>query len=197
VTKTEVLPVPPELVPKVWKSVRRVCFRKIPNYDIERTHTRLLVGLDQLWVAYGPGRNLSGVIVTSISKRAPQQRKAFLRPNEPDLAKSLTIHIAGEYFLLNWLDSAVERISHYAREQGCRMLFLMARKGWQGHMKRFYSPEWEAVALGRDRPTVSTCKRNRERNKPGYFRLLVPVPAEKWTRFNYSFVSTCRFKEVA
>src|SRR5262245_9591294 len=98
---------------------------------------RLLAGVDQLWVAFGRDQHnaqrLWGVIVTSISKRAPQQRKAFLRPNHPELAKSLTIHIAGVDKLLSWIDSAVERIGRYAREHGCRMLYIMARKGWHGH----------------------------------------------------------------
>lgn len=193
--KLEVLPVPPELVPKVWQSARRVGFSRIPGYNIERTHARLLMGVDQLWIALD-GRNMVGVIVTSISNRPPQQRKAFLR-KDPALMKSLIIHLAGERRLLSWLDSAVERINLYARQQGCRQLHILARKGWHKWLYRWYSREWEVVSLGRDRSTVSKCKRLRERNTPGYFRLLIPIPAEKWNRYNYAFMSTCRFKERA
>lgn len=193
--KLDVLPVPPELVPQVWKSVRRVVLAKIPGYDIERTHARLLVGIDRLWVAYR-GRWLGGVIITSISQRPPSNRNCFKR-KDPELRKSLTIHVAGENWLLWWLDSAIERISHYAREQKCRQLFLLTRKGWQENVRRFYSREWEAVAIGRDRPTKSACKRLSFRNTPGYFRRLVPVPADKWDRYMYAFMSTYYFKEAA
>lgn len=201
VPEVEVLPVPPELLPSVWKSARRVGFSRIPNYNIERTHTRLLAGVDQLWLAYGEPRCghrlLLGVIVTSISNRPPQQRKAFKR-SDPKLMKSLTIHLAGEYSPLSWLDSAVERIGLYARQHGCHMLFILARRGWHFMLyHRWYSREWEVVALGRDRPTASKCKRLAARNTPGYFRPLVPIPPEKWNRYYYAFMSTCYFKAAA
>lgn len=199
------LPVPPELAPKVWGPVRTMV-RKIPGYNVERTYVRLLAGVDQLWVAHGmrpswdknpDGRpRLVGAIITSISPRPPQQRKAFQR-KDPALMKSLTIHLAGETAILSWLDSAIERINLYARQHGCRMLFILARKGWQKHLKRWYSKEWEAVAIGRDRPTVSKCSRLRKRNTPGYFRLMIPIPAERWRRWHSAFTETCRFKEVA
>lgn len=193
--RLEMLPVPPELTPKVWKAARKVAFSKIPGYDIERTHTRLLVGIDRLWVAYSnrPGsRSLLGVVITSLSQRPPSKRKCFRR-TDPALMKSLTIHVAGEYFLLSWLDSAIERINRYAREQGCRQLFILSRKGWQRHVKRWWSREWEGVAFGRDRPTKSTCKQYRERNKPGYFRPMAPVPREKFSRHRYRIVGTFYF----
>ena len=194
----EVLPVPAEMVQQVWRSVRQVAFAKIPGYDIERTHVRLLAGVDQLWIAFGENRRTLGVIVTSISNRPPQQRKAFLR-KDPALMKSLTIHLAGADAILSWLDSAIERINLYARQHGCRQLYILARKGWHKWLYRWHSKEWEVVALGRDRATVSKCKRLSARNTPGYFRLLIPVPAEKWNRSHYAIMSFCRFrqKEVA
>lgn len=188
------LPVPTELVPRLWRHARRVGLSRIPGYNAERTHQRLLLGIDQLWIA-STNRFMWGVIITSISNRPPQQRKAWKREDKK-LMKSLTIHLAGEYRLLSWLDSAVERITHYARENGCHMLFLLARRGWHRHLyHRWYSREWEVVALGRDRPTTSKCKRLRKRNTPGYFRQLVPVPADKWDRYMYGFISTCYFKQ--
>lgn len=197
--KTEMLPVPPEMVPRVWKSVHRAVLSKIPNYDVERTHTRLLVGIDRLWVAYQPleimglkTQALVGVIITSISPRPPKRRKVFWRADTA-LMKSLTIHVAGRSALLSWLDSAIERINHYARQHGCHQLFIMARRGWQAHLKRWWSPEWECVAFSRDRPTKSTCKQYRERNKPGYFRPLVPIPREKFSRHRYRILGTFEF----
>ena len=192
----EVLPVPAEMVPSVWRSARQVAFSKIPGYDIERTHTRLLAGVDQLWLAFDGENALRGVIVTSISPRPPQQRVAFLRKDKA-LMRSLIIHIVGERCPLSWLDSAIERINLYARQNGCRQLYILARKGWQQFLKRWYSEEWEVVALGRDRPTASKCRVLKERNKPGYFRLLIPIPPEKWNRYHYTFMSTCRFKATA
>lgn len=187
----EVLPVPPELVPKVWKPVRRVALSKIPNYDIERTHTRLLVGIDRLWVAFSPVQ-LVGVVITSISPRPPKRRKVFWRADTA-LMKSLTIHVAGEHQLLHWLASAMERINLYAREHECHQLFIMGRKPWQKWLKRWWSPEWECVAFSRDRPTTSTCKQYRERNKPGYFRPMVPIPREKFSRHRYRILGTFEF----
>lgn len=190
-TKLEVLPVPPEMVSRVWKPVRRV-LAKIPHYDIERTYARLRVGVDQLWVSYAADR-LAGVVITSISNRPPKRRRCFWR-NDAALMKSLTIHVAGEHALLSWLDSAIERINRYAREHRVHQLFLMARKGYQRHLiRRWWSSEWEMVAFSRDRPTKSTCWQYRERNKPGYFRPLVPVPKEKFSRHRYRIVGVAEF----
>lgn len=190
----EVLPVPVEMVPSLWRGARQVGFSRIPGYNIERTHQRLLIGMDKLWLAFGAHNAIYGVIVTSISKHPPQQRKAFKR-KDPALEKSLIIHVAGEHALLSWLDSAIERINLYARRNGCRQLYILARRGWHTWLYRWYSKEWEVVAIGRDRPTASKCKRLAARNTPGYFRLLIPVPEEKWKRWNSAFMSTCRFRQ--
>jgi hypothetical protein len=154
----------------------------------------LLLGTDRLWIANDANQGLVGAIVTTISNKPPQQRNAFKRADRAAM-KSLIIHLAGEYRLLSWIDSAVERIQRYARQNNCRMLFISCRRGWHKWMyHRWYSREWEAVAIGRDRPTASKCKRLAARNKPGYFRLMVPVPAEKFDRYMYGFMSTCYFK---
>ena len=199
----DVLPVPAEMVPQLWNAARRVGFVKIPNYDVERTHARLLAGIDQLWVAFRETNHkqsngqLVGVIVTSISPRPPQKRRAFERADKSQM-RSLTIHFVGEHDVLNWFDSAAERIQRYARENGCRMLFLLARRGYHRFLySRWYSKEWEVVAIGRDRPTYSKCRRLARRNTPGVFRPLIPVPADKWNRYMYTYTSKCCFKEVA
>ena len=196
----EVLPVPAEYLPRFWNSVRPM-LKKIPDYDIERTHTRLLAGLDQLWIAWSdrPGQNsqLYGAVITTIANRPPQLRKAYVRADKAQM-KSLVIHIVGQYSLLSWLDSATERIKLYARQNNCRMLFLLARKDWHRFLyHRWYSPEWELVALSRDRPTYSKCRWLRFRNTPGYFRELIPVPAAKFNRWMYGVMSKCYFKEAA
>lgn len=198
----EVLPVPTEMIRLVWKKVRYI-FEQIPGYQIERTHSRLLAGIDRLWLGVVKGE-IRGVIVTSVSIRPPSKRKVFQRVN-PTLMRSLTIHLVGgskrdftpRPMLLSWLPSAIARLSAYARENDCHQLFLMARKGWQKYVKHFWSREWEAVALSRDRPTKSRCPRFRGRNTPGYWRLMVPVPAEKYTRHMQGFMGTFYFKEAA
>lgn len=198
----EVLPVPPEVLPRVWGPVKRA-FTQIPGYDVERLHTRLQVGIDQLWCAYVPywtGTRtifrLSGVIVTSISDRPPSKRNVFKR-KDPALMKSLTIHLAKGQFMKQWLVLAIERIWRYAFEHGCCQLFLLAARGCHKWIRHFYSRMWEAVAIARDRPTVSKHPRLRFRNTPGYWRVMCPVPADKWHRQLYTYMGTFYFKEAA
>lgn len=205
-TKFEVLPVPAEMVPHVWKRARRVVFSKVPGYNQERLYVRLRSGVDQLWICMVPGKGheqryfgrvFLGAVVTSITPKPPQARKDYLRP-DPAQMKSITVHYAGEHFPLSWFDSAHERISRYARENDCRMIFLLARKGWQRYlMRQWYSKEWEMVAFGRDRPTISKCKVLHNRNTPGWFRKLIPLPAEKWNRYYHAYRGVCYFKEAS
>jgi hypothetical protein len=198
-TKIDMLPVPPELVPRVWRSAYKVTFSKIPGFDIPAQRTRLLIGHDRLWVAYGGYRYraLLGVVITHLSNRPPSKRRCFKR-DDPALMRSLKIHVAGEYDLRAWLDSAIERINRYAREHAVRQLFFSMRKGFQKHIARlWWSPEWEGVAVSRDRKTKSTCRRHANRNTPGYYRPLVPLPPEKFTRHYYGFTGTAYFKQEA
>ena len=195
--KVEMLPVTPEYVDKFFKGVWLTALRKIPNYDMVRTHQRLLIGLDQLWIAFSPQvgiHSIWGVVITSVSERPPSSLKVFERKN-PALMRSLTIHVAGEIHLGSWLESAIERIALYARQQCCRQLFILTRKGWQKRISRpfFYASNWEGVAISRDRPTKSTCPEFRTRNTPGFFRPMVPV--KKFTRHMYGFMGTFYFKD--
>jgi hypothetical protein len=196
-TRVEMLPVPAEYVDKFWRGVCLSTLRKIPGYDMRRTHQRLLIGLDQLWIACSPqvgSYSIWGVVITSISTRPPSDRKCFVR-KDAALMRSLTIHVAGDYYLPTWLDSAIERVARYARQQGCRQLFLMTRKGWQRDVVRgfWYAGKWEAVAISRDRPTKSTCPEYRNRNTPGHFRIIIPTT--KFNRHMYHMMGRFYLKE--
>ena len=192
--KREVLPVPPEMVSHYWWMVGYE-LRKIPGYDVERTHSRLLLGIDTLWVSDGwhPWTYCNyALIITSISPRPFSTWKRFQRQDRKQM-KSLSVHVLAGTQLLSWLASARERICAYARQHGCRQLFLATRKGWQRHFTSWWSTEWEAVAMSRDRPTKSTCHKLSFRNTPGYYRLMVPVPREKFNRCLYTLHSTYYF----
>ena len=196
----EVLPVTPERVPDFWRSVYRH-LAKIPGYDTKRTRMRLLSGQDRLWISWAPdtvrGRPaicITGVIITTVADRPPSKRLVF-RQTDPNAQKSLIIHVAHSRGIRDWLDCAIERIGRYAREHGCRQLYIMGHKGSRRHLTRWYSTEWEMVAFSRDRPTKSTCRRLRFRNRPPYWMPMVPVPAAKWDRCLYTLMGTCYFKE--
>ena len=56
----ELLLVPVEMVPRVWRSARSLFYGwdkgngskgAPPGYDIKRAHARLTVGVDRLWIA--------------------------------------------------------------------------------------------------------------------------------------------------
>ena len=112
--------------------------------------------------------------------------KCFERKN-PALMRSLTVHVAGEYYLDRWIESAIERITRYAREQACRQLFVMVRKGYQRRFVwPFWSRGWEAMGIARDRRTKCTCKTYQYRNTPGHFRVVMPVASERFTRHMYT-----------
>jgi hypothetical protein len=196
-TKVEMLPIPAEHVDKFWRGVCLTALRKIPGYDMHRTHQRLLVGLDQLWVACSPyvgSRVIWGVCITTISERPPSARKCFQR-DDPALMRSLTIHMAGQWYPYKWMDSAIERITAYALEHKCRQLFLSTRKNWQRRINRrfFYAAKWEGVAITRDRPTKSTCRQFQLRNTPGHYRPMVPV--KNFTRHMYGYMCTFYFQD--
>lgn len=194
----EVLPVPPEMLPKAWPRAQKF-FRSIPDYKIERLHRRLLLGEGRLWLAFQtagviPGQPIVGVIVTSVSDKPPSVRKCFQKA-DPAAMRSLTVHLAAGEALEAWISSAIERITAYGIEQGCRQLFLLARKGWLEYARRFYSKGgWDTVAYSRDRPTQAKGEFP-SRNRVGYYRPLVPV--RKWTRGLYNRGSVCYIQEGA
>jgi hypothetical protein len=194
--KGEVLPVPPQMLPKVWKRLTHF-FRSIPDFDVDRQYSRLLGGFDQLWLAIrtaGSGFSNSdyiGVLVTTVTNRPPSYRQVF-NPADRALRRSLTVHMADGLAIEGWIQSAVERITKYGKEQGCRQLFIKARKSWRRFATRFYSrDDWDRVAYSRDRPTRALYKHTR--NRMGYYRVLVPVEEIRKTMYNVGPI--CYFKE--
>lgn len=165
------LPVPPEMIPRVWKNASTF-FRSIPDYDLDRLRMRLLVGSDTLWLivqtAGNPIRHpYMGAITTTVSDKPPNARFPIRR--------SLTVHLAGGEVINGWIKNAVERITAYGREQQCRQLFLVARKGWCEYAMRFFSRDWDTVAYSRDRRTESPCRKYKLINRPGFFRVVTPM----------------------
>jgi hypothetical protein len=191
----EVLPVPVEMIPRVWK--KAVCFfAEIPQYDVHRLFSRLLTGQDRLWVATGAEWSLYyhylATIVTTITAKPPSTRLVF-KCTDPAGRRSLTVHLAGIDAGV-WIDSAVERITAYGKEQRCRQLFLLAKMPWREYAMRFYSRDWDRVGYSRDRPTKAKGV-FKLRNRVGYYRLVLPVPAEKWKSQLYNMGRICYFKE--
>jgi hypothetical protein len=199
VCRGEVLPVPPEMLPKAWPDGRRL-MRRVPGYDVQRLYHRLLLGHYKLWLAIRtagfysqPGSPILGVIVTAVTASPPSTRQCFQRA-DPAARRSLTVHLAEGKALEAWIQSAVERISAYGREQNCRQLFLMARKGWREYVLRFYSPNWDTVAYSRDRPTQAQGI-YRMRNRVGFYRRVIPV--REIRRQSYNTGTLCYMKEGA
>ena len=176
----EVLPVPVGMVKTAWRSLAYF-FRRIPGYDSEKLHHALLVGKSTLWVAVekapAPKSLFLGVLVTTVLERPPTQQKAFRRTN-PDERRSLVVHLAEGRRIEAWIANAVERISRYGWEHGCRQLFLQSSSGWLEFARRFYSDAWLAAGYTRDRH--KPVKTNPRRARPGYYRLLQLVPASQW-----------------
>jgi hypothetical protein len=153
------------MIPKIWQNVAYF-FTWIPQYDVEQLHARLLVGRDRLWLVaqtagvwrLGRDRFYMGVVVTTVTAKPPSTRKVFRR-SDPAQLRSLTVHLAGGRGagISGWIDCAVSRISAYGKEQGCRQLFLLAKKSWRQFAMRFYSRDWDTVAYSRDRPVKARC----------------------------------------
>lgn len=168
----EVVPLPPEVVGRFWKDVRSILHRHwresrdLENYDDERLHGRLLVGMDTAWLVIQDreAHPLQGLIVTSIAERPPSLRRCFRRE------RSLIVHVAGGENIGTWIEQAAERISHYGQVHGCRQVFILARKGWQTYVHCFLNHGWDKVAFSRDRPMAYGGRRLR--NRVGYYRVL-------------------------
>ena len=172
----EVLPVPVEAVPRLWKDIAHIIRwprRGAPHYDLERLHGRLLLGIDQAWLGVykrSPRDSpYAGVIVTSITAKPPTPSK-YYRTSDPAAARSLTVHLVSGRSIESWIDSAVERISGYARENGCRKVFVLARCDWRVYAQRFRS-HFDQMGFSVDRPTGRPGK-PKLKTKIGYFRLV-------------------------
>ena len=188
---------PTEMVPRFWKNVSRL-FSRIPEYDVEQLHARLLLGRDKLWLAVQTAgaprtRTYMGVLVTTITHKPPTLQKRFHR-TDPAQMRSLTIHLAGGEAVEGWIESAVERITAYGKEQHCRQLFLLAKKGWREQAMKFFSRDWDTVAYSRDRPTQAKGHRGTRLSiSPGFYRVV--VPAREVDVKQYASGTRCYVKE--
>jgi hypothetical protein len=156
-----------------------------PGYDYKRTHARLTVGVDRLWIAAftqvsascgcgfdGTPRadRFAGVVVTSIGAPPKDRpRKLLLKK------KSLTAHFINACNIEAWIDDAVEKITAYGIGNGCEQLFLLARRDWGKYMKRFYG-RFENVAFARDRMTAAGQDPSHAQQRPGAFRRMEAQP---------------------
>jgi hypothetical protein len=183
----EVQLVEPQLIPHAWKYVETY-FRRIPRYDVEGLHNRLLLGVDRLWVAIQTSgaiqRRYLGVIVTSLTMDHPP--RGFLEN------RTLFVHLAEGELIECWIQSAVQVIKDYARLHDSRQLFVKARKGWREYALKFYSREWDTVAYSRDRPTKA--KVRWKKCNQGLYRRVVPV--ENMKRGLYNKSTTCYIQET-
>jgi hypothetical protein len=146
----------------------------------------------------------TGVLLTSVRDTPPIHQtpsnmlKAFQR-KDPALRRSLVVHLAEGRNCGLWVASAVARISAYGREQGCRMLFVLAKRAWRKYAVRFWSPEWEVVGLSRDRPVPLRNPQGRNHSKRlqrvGWYRVVEPVG--KMTPQRYENSAKCYFEERA
>ena len=184
--ESEVLPVTLNFLPELWPDLRRSVLRRNGggNVDLIRLYARLVVGIDQLWLAiYTRACRVvpyAGVIVTSITSRPPAKGFAPVR--------SLTVHLVSGSSIESWIDSAVERIGEYGKAQDCRQVFLLARKGWRRYAMRFFGV-FEETAYSWDRPTRRGGRRLRAR--PGHFRRVKVAPEgmDKRNRYRPAMVT--------
>ena len=178
----ELLPVPIEMIPRLWtKTAKRLIQspRGIGyDYDIERLHGRLLVGMDQLWLAaITKGSNtgrFAGAVITSIGPPPVDLPRKLFRKE-----RSLTVHFVAGHLPGAWMDDAREKIVRYGKENACDQLFVLARHSWLvGYMYKLYG-RFERVGLARDRWRKSKHGLNLHNSlmRPGHFRLLEPMPA--------------------
>ena len=183
----DVTPVPLDMTERVWPAARSLIrgpkFGIGREYDVDRLHGRLLLGVDRLWIAgfqkvYKGTHPICGLVITSIGpppKDRPDQRfKKGLFFKE----KSITVHLIAGERLYTWIDDAVEKISAYAQAQGCRQAFILARRRWRRYAIRFY-PRFEKMGLARDRFEPGCSNMSNGRRRPGHFLLVEPMPPGK------------------
>jgi hypothetical protein len=198
IRKGEVLPVPPEMAAQLWTHVK-TRFESVPDLNIERLYSRLLLGADKLWVAVEPvsvpGEDpFLGVILTTVSDEPPTRQKVFERL-APANRRSLAVHLAEGRKVYSWIESAVERITEYGKQERCRMLFIKASRAWRRYATRFYSrDDWQVVAFSRDRATAAK-RVFKRRNTPGFYLVMQPVASCDWKRQLYNNGTRCYFEE--
>jgi len=172
---TEVIPVPADYLPPLWPTVARFLKRHGGEVlDVERIHGRLLLGRDLLWIGLQHDNRwtpYTAAILTTVSDHAPTHQKAFVRD-----ARSLTVHLAAGARPGCWIDSAVERIVRYGKDNGCRQIFVAARKCWRRYAVQFFGA-FEATGYTYDRPSKTAGgKFHRQRARPGHYRRVEIAP---------------------
>ncbi|HKD03014.1 MAG TPA: hypothetical protein VKB77_11320 [Terriglobales bacterium] len=166
--EAEVVSVNTQVLPQLWPDLVRGIFHRNGGAAVELPilYGRLLLGEDVLWLAlYNRSCHPSpyaGVLITSITEKPPMRGKSL-----PPPGRSLTVHIATGSSIESWIDSAIERISSYGHANGCRQIYVLARKGWRPYALRFYG-QFDVMGYSRDRSTAKG--RNRFQNRPGLFR---------------------------
>lgn len=176
--KGELYLVPPEMVARAWHPARYVMRGPKSgigrDYDFNRLHGRLVLGIDQLWMAAfifcGQSvRDLCpGVVITSIGpppKDLP--RRLFDRKD----SNSLTVHFIAGWSIEAWMPDAIEKIAAYGKKHDCKQIFALARLNWLRYLFPFYS-RFERVGLARDRMTTRGRDIKNAQQRPGHFRLL-------------------------
>jgi len=183
VRNSEVVPVPVDKVPRMWKYVVPF-FADVPDLNLNQLYQRLLSGEDKLWAVLPPARYFKyhrtclAALTTTITHMPPSNRKCF-EQKDPRLRRSLRVHLVGDVIIKCWLDSAVERVTRYAREQECHQLFVQTRPRWRRWAMQFYSPEWHRMGFGRDRPSRPFVKTFKLRNKVGHYAVVKPAPPDQ------------------
>ena len=179
----ELLPVPTDMVPKLWTGVKQSI--RGPRgmgdeawncaYDVKRLHGRLLVGMDRLWIAViTKGCNtgkFAGIVITSLGPPPPDRpHKLFF------IERSLTVHFIAGHLPRAWMDDAIEKIALYGKENGCRQIFVLARRNWQSSLKKGFFGRFARVGIARDRMVANGRDPRNALMRPGHFRLLEPLP---------------------
>lgn len=173
------------MLPNVWPFVRP-WLKKNKGVDLKDCRYQLLLGRDMLWAAWRTDtRECVGAAITSVWQKPPELIKNP-RLKSVKNKRTLRVHLAGGKIWW-WIDSAVERIARYGHEEKCKVLFLIASLQWRRYALRFWSKEWDRVAISRDK--VRNNKRGKKvyfvnRNRVGFYRMFQPVKKMNKQQFN-------------
>jgi len=164
--EAELLPVDPPMLETLWRDIVRIAHWEGNEYDTNRLKSRALAGIDRVWLgAYTRCcryDKFAGLIVTTVSDKPPTKTRPF-----KGVGRSLTVHIVSARDPGALMDSAVERLTLYGKEQSCKALFVMGRPHWRVYALRFFG-NFPIMGWARDRK-LALSNKNTYRNRPGYF----------------------------
>ena len=119
-------PVAPEAVEAVWPHaaphLSGSFTRRVQAYDLDHLKEYCLSGACQLWVAFDGGRILGAA--------------ATLLTEEP-LAKTCSIINLGGERLKEWIALLDDKLTEFARENGCQVVEAVTRKGFSRFVPGF------------------------------------------------------------